>query len=51
IIVTKNRFGKLGTVYQLFKDGHFLDTDQAMAANICQQSSQPAQRRFKGADV
>lgn len=51
IIVTKNRFGKLGTVYQLFKDGHFLDTDQSMAANICQQSSQPAQRRFKGADV
>ncbi|KFX57373.1 hypothetical protein KU40_07540, partial [Clostridium botulinum] len=41
IIVTKNRFGKLGTVYQLFKNGHFLDTDQAQASSICQQSIRP----------
>ncbi|MCI9769157.1 replicative DNA helicase, partial [Proteus mirabilis] len=51
IIVTKNRFGKLGTVYQLFKNGHFLDTDQAQASSICQQSSRPQQRRFQGANV
>jgi len=31
IIVTKNRFGGLGTVYQEFPNGHFTDTDQAVA--------------------
>nr|WP_158785395.1 replicative DNA helicase [Pantoea sp. BAV 3049] len=35
IIVTKNRFGTLGTVYQEFRNGHFHDTDQAEAARIC----------------
>lgn len=35
IIVTKNRFGTLGTVYQQFKNGHFIDTDQAEAQQIC----------------
>lgn len=35
IIVTKNRFGSLGTVYQRFVNGHFEDTDQDMAREIC----------------
>lgn len=43
IIVTKNRFGSLGTVYQLFKNGHFMPTDQAMAAEICKESPQSSQ--------
>lgn len=43
IIVTKSRFSNLGTVYQQFKNGHFLPTDQAMAAEICK--SQPMQQR------
>ncbi|EML7932265.1 replicative DNA helicase [Providencia rettgeri] len=51
IIVTKNRFGKTGTVYQRFKNGHFMDVDQMEAANACLQSSKPQQRRFQGADV
>lgn len=37
IIVTKNRFGELGTVYQQFKNGHFMPTDQAHAAEMCKQ--------------
>lgn len=37
IIVTKNRFGELGTVYQHFKNGHFMPTDQAHAADMCKQ--------------
>lgn len=35
IIVTKNRFGTLGTVYQEFRNGHFHETDQQQAASIC----------------
>lgn len=35
IIVTKNRFGSLGTVYQEFRNGHFMQTDQVRAAEIC----------------
>ncbi|MDH2899121.1 DnaB-like helicase C-terminal domain-containing protein, partial [Rahnella variigena] len=43
IIVTKNRFGELGTVYQQFKNGHFKPTDQAHAAEMCKQrQSAPA---------
>lgn len=45
IIVTKNRFGMLGTVYQEFKNGHFLDVDQVEAANACR-AQQPTQRRY-----
>ena len=52
IIVTKNRFGKTGTVYQQFKNGHFMDTDQVQAAHACTQSTRPQQRRYQGgADV
>lgn len=49
IIVTKNRFGTLGTVYQQFKDGHFLDTNQAEAQKICRgggNESQPSRRTY-----
>jgi len=42
IIVTKNRFGMLGTVYQEFRNGHFMSTDQVRAAEICKVRSQPA---------
>lgn len=42
IIVTKNRFGIEGTAYQEFKDGHFIPTDQAMAARVCQEKTSAA---------
>lgn len=42
IIVTKNRFGIQGTVYQEFKHGHFIPTDQAHAAQICRAKPQQA---------
>jgi len=53
IIVTKNRFGSLGTVYQLFKNGHFMPTDQAMAAEICKERAQASipDRRYSPRDL
>lgn len=30
-IITKNRFGELGTAYMKFEKGHFVDCDQALA--------------------
>ncbi|EIC84021.1 replicative DNA helicase [Serratia sp. M24T3] len=53
IIVTKNRFGSLGTVYQLFKNGHFMRTDQAIAAKICKESPQSSSsdRRYLKRDI
>jgi len=54
IIVTKNRFGSLGTVYQRFVNGHFMDCDQDEARGICTSTGhQPAKgkRYSKGADV
>ncbi|PHM46572.1 replicative DNA helicase [Xenorhabdus miraniensis] len=52
IIVTKNRFGQLGTVYQRFKNGHFLPVDQDEAARVCQSSDNKPHKRFaKGANV
>ncbi|WP_237388014.1 replicative DNA helicase [Xenorhabdus sp. Sc-CR9] len=51
IIVTKNRFGQLGTVYQRFRNGHFLPTNQEEAARICQSSDKPQKRFAKGANV
>lgn len=51
IIVTKNRFGSLGTVYQRFINGHFHNCDQEEAKRAS--ASKPAQgkRYAKGADV
>ena len=56
IIVTKNRFGQLGTVFQEFKHGHFMPTDQAGAEKVCrgkqQEEFQAQGRRYqKGANV
>ncbi len=52
IIVTKNRFGTLGTVYQLFKNGHFLPTDQESAHDICKgKASAAPQGRKYGRDI
>lgn len=41
IIVTKNRFGSLGTVYQRFCNGHFVACDQDEARQICTASNAP----------
>ncbi|EJH4232172.1 AAA family ATPase [Escherichia coli] len=49
IIVSKNRHGKTGTVYQRFDDnGNIIPCDQARAASACIQSMQqrPAASRF-----
>ncbi|WP_313020965.1 replicative DNA helicase [Atlantibacter hermannii] len=54
IIVTKNRFGSLGTVYQRFVNGHFMDCDQDEARGVCTSAGQPqsrGKRYSKGADV
>ncbi|MBC3267163.1 DnaB helicase C-terminal domain-containing protein, partial [Escherichia coli] len=54
IIVTKNRFGSLGTVYQRFCNGHFVACDQDEARHICTTSNAPAargRRYAQGADV
>lgn len=55
IIVTKNRFGQLGTVYQEFKNGHFKPTDQEEARGVChgkhQEEGQQSRRYHKGANV
>ena len=53
IIVTKNRFGELGTVYQEFRNGHFMPTDQVRAAEICKVRPQPAasQRTYAKRDI
>jgi Replicative DNA helicase len=54
IIVTKNRFGSLGTVYQQFRNGHFVGCDQDEARGKCTMQNQPparGKRYAKGADV
>jgi replicative DNA helicase len=53
IIVTKNRFGSLGTVYQGFRNGHFVGCDQTEARAKCAVVGPPQQkgRRYSGADV
>lgn len=50
VIVTKNRFGTLGTVYQRFVNGHFLPCDQDEVR--CISTSKPSTGRHqRGADV
>lgn len=50
VIVTKNRFGTLGTVYQKFVNGHFMSCDQDEVRRIS--TSKPSTgRHYKGADV
>ncbi|KOQ95788.1 replicative DNA helicase [Pluralibacter gergoviae] len=51
IIVTKNRFGTLGTVYQRFVNGHFHDCDQNEARMASERRQDNGRRYAKGADV
>jgi replicative DNA helicase len=51
IIVGKNRFGPGGTIYQEFKNGHFIAVDQVVAqeSSRMQQEAQqpkPKERRY-----
>ncbi|WP_101774955.1 replicative DNA helicase [Pasteurella oralis] len=41
-IITKNRFGELGTAYMKFDKGHFVDCDQALAYQFA--NEKPAQQ-------
>lgn len=50
VIVTKNRFGTLGTVYQKFVNGHFMPCDQDEVRRML--TSKPSTGRHqRGADV
>ncbi|EMP1177131.1 replicative DNA helicase [Morganella morganii] len=49
IIIEKNRHGETGTVYQEFKNGHYLPTDQISAAEVSrmqQQAEAPKRHRY-----
>lgn len=46
-IVTKNRFGKLGTAYVEFQNGRFIECDQAMAWEASQQQKPQAKQATK----
>ncbi len=48
IILDKNRHGETGTVYQEFRHGHYLPTDQVSAAEVCrmQQQAKSKERRY-----
>ncbi|MCU0107825.1 DnaB helicase C-terminal domain-containing protein, partial [Rodentibacter caecimuris] len=39
-IITKNRFGELGTAYMRFEKGHFVDCDQAQAYQFINEKPQ-----------
>lgn len=45
-IVTKNRFGELGTAYMRFNKGHFEDCDQAQAYQFISEASQPKSKTY-----
>lgn len=51
VIVTKNRFGTLGTVYQRFVNGHFMPCDQDEVRRISTSKPSTSKRYTKGADV
>jgi len=51
IIVTKNRFGSLGTVYQGFKNGHFVDCNQDEARRLSGGNQVKSKRYVKLADI
>lgn len=51
IIVTKNRFGSLGTVYQRFINGHFHDCDQDEAKMMSASKPAPGKRYSRGEHV
>ncbi|HFT1684929.1 replicative DNA helicase [Providencia stuartii] len=49
VIVDKNRHGETGTIYQEFKKGHYMPTDQITAAEVSrmqQQSQSTKSRRY-----
>jgi len=50
VIVTKNRFGTLGTVYQRFVNGHFMPCNQEETRNLSTKKLSVS-RYSKGADV
>jgi len=48
VIITKNRNGEIGTVYQSFRNGHFSDIDQMEAAGISSQRVAKGRQYAKG---
>ncbi len=50
IILDKNRHGETGTIFQEFKNGHYLPTDQIVAAGICRTQQQAKQKEHRYAD-
>ncbi|MDE1484539.1 replicative DNA helicase [Xenorhabdus bovienii] len=52
IILEKNRHGQTGTAYQEFKNGHYLPTDQIVAAEVCrmQQNASAKQKENRYAN-
>ncbi len=50
IILDKNRHGETGTIFQEFKNGHYLPTDQIVAAEICRTQQQAKQKERRYAD-
>ncbi|KMW73674.1 hypothetical protein TI10_05355 [Photorhabdus luminescens subsp. luminescens] len=50
IILDKNRHGETGTIFQEFKNGHYLPTDQIVAAEICRTQQQTKQKERRYAD-
>ncbi|MGJ0578216.1 replicative DNA helicase [Xenorhabdus bovienii] len=50
IILGKNRHGQTGTVYQEFRHGHYLPTDQISAAEVCRMQRQTKQKERRYAD-
>ena len=45
-IITKNRFGELGTAYMKFDKGHFVDCDQAKAYQDLNEKPQQAPKSY-----
>ena len=45
-IVTKNRFGELGTAYMRFDKGHFVDCDQAQAYQLINEKPQQQAKTY-----
>ncbi|MBC8951737.1 replicative DNA helicase [Xenorhabdus sp. PB62.4] len=50
IILEKNSHGQTGTIYQAFRHGHYLPTDQISAAEVCRMPRQTKQKERRYAD-
>ncbi|MCP4991334.1 MAG: hypothetical protein GY928_36365 [Colwellia sp.] len=46
VIFAKARHGKQGTAYMGWKNGHFVETDQAMAHNVSKEAKQPKGKSY-----